>query len=371
MSHSPENHQPKVLHISSWFPTDKKPFLGNFIELLIISISKFTKSYFYARTAQTYERIALNNICVISNEHETKKNVWQKLKSIYQFYRHVKNGPYDIIHFHVSQRLIPEIILTLLLTSKKTVLTEQGSYLARSQMAGKNWFFVFCIRWIHRNIDQLVVLSEYLQKEVTLKDVTPPAVIGNIVLENWFENAPQQHNTGSEYVFLHVSTVDANKNAEGILQACLQLKNEGIQNFKFKIISDEDYSHLLSYSQKNGLVDIVSFEGPIQHTELKKYFQQSDCFILNSNIETFSIVAAEALSQGLYLISTPVGLVVNLPDSVVSITLFNDPSSIATAMITAINQRLFNGISGQRAAQQFSESTISKAYSDIYNSLIS
>ena len=135
------------------------------------------------------------------------------------------------------------------------------------------------------------------------------------------------------------------------------------------IVSDEDFSHLQKMALDLGLKNHVQFEGPLSPEELGQQYSESHCFILNSHQETFSIVVAEALVHGLYLISSEVGIVPDLPkDYYTKIDAF-DTSTLTEAMKTAISKRSWNGEKARLEMKKYKETHIVDEYMQLYKNL--
>jgi len=107
---------------------------------------------------------------------------------------------------------------------------------------------------------------------------------------------------------LHVSTLDdSKKNITGILNALsniLKLKKD----FEIHFVGDgRDKEYLQNLSNKLSLNEHVFFQGIKVGKNLDIEFSEADFFILNSNFETFSVVAAEALAIGIPVVITKCG----------------------------------------------------------------
>ena len=285
------------------------------------------------------------------------------------FIKTLRTQKFDIVHFHTTQQLIPEIVCALYFSKARVVLAEYGSYLVKPRFDQHSFLFKIAIRLVHKKVNALIVMSNFLKSELASNAAEKAIVIGNLIDDNWFERPIQRNESKDFYRFLHISTADENKNVEGIILACLILKTSGYTNFRTRIVSDESIIDLQELVKKLGLIDFVTFDGPIAHDQIGKVYQDADCFLLNSRIETFSIVAAEALCCGLHLISTPVGFVLDLSTDLYTKTEINNNESLAEAMKTAISKNKFNGYSGRLAVEQFKNSRIQAAYQQVYHNL--
>ena len=99
---------------------------------------------------------------------------------------------------------------------------------------------------------------------------------------------------------LYVGVLDKNKNVELTLKALAKLNEDGWEcslTAIGKIIDSSLYEHLCSYAHFEHLE-------PKTKEELIYYYRNADIFIMPSHHETFGLVYAEAMTQGLPVIYT-------------------------------------------------------------------
>lgn len=80
-------------------------------------------------------------------------------------------------------------------------------------------------------------------------------------------------------------------------------------NLELHIVGDgPDRDALVKEAERTGLLGTnIFFHGYVPHDQLAPYFQDSNFFVLNSAYETFSVVTAEALAQGIPALVTKCG----------------------------------------------------------------
>ncbi len=368
-----------ILILSSWYPNKLAPYLGNFVQRQAELLSKnFNVTVLYTVADPSLEKLfvavdqkkLLKEIIVY---HPKGKGLLGRLRQQHRAFLQglssIENV--DIIHAHA---LLPKGYLFL--RAKKyfncpMVLTEHGSYFQHEQRRKlklkERWILTFAAS----KIDQILAVSEVLKADMQayfgkLKiDVLPNAI------DTSFFTVDLAKKENSTVVFLHISTLDARvKNPRGMLDATALLKKRGIHNFKLRIASDESYDQLVSYAKSIEIESFIDFSGPHSPDELVKLYQSSDAFILFSTYETFSLVLAEAMSCGLPVITTPVGIAKELPSTYGILVKQNDVESLANAMESLLQQNNFNPKDIRSFAAQFSDDLILEKLTKIYQDLV-
>tara|TARA_R110000737_G_scaffold324995_1_gene338150 strand:+ start:19111 stop:20148 length:1038 start_codon:yes stop_codon:yes gene_type:complete len=275
----------------------------------------------------------------------------------------------NLIHAHVGMTNWWHFLWFKRELNVPMVYSEHGSFYFKENYNDLNLIHRTGLKRLIYKSDEITAVSDLLKVEMEKNYPKFTNVIGNILLKSW-EQIPLTIRNIKEYKFLHVSTVDRAKNTSGILEAILILKNKGLTNFSLTILSDENTNLLQDIVDKNYLNDYVQFLGPHSHSEMPNVYQSHDCFILNSNYETFSIVLAEALFFGLHIISTKVGFLANFQKAPFDEVEINDSIDLADKMEMAISEQKRSYSDGRDFVKQFSQDVIIKKYTEIYNRLL-
>lgn len=341
---TPKTH---LLVLSSWYPTKKAPFLGNFIRR-------------HAQLLATnYEVTVLNTVA-----SETSPAIKQDIQregnfteitvyytqtrffpvKIYRQYKALRNGLTGIEHpkLIISHILFPKVWQFAYVQRKLSIPwmhVENGSFFRKEKR--DNWSFAqkLMARYTARNCTELIAVSPVLKKDMETifgrKEIT---VIGNYVDTTLFY--PKEKIPHETTRFLHISTLDEQvKNPKGIIDACKILHEKIGNTFSLTILSDESTTQLEAYCQAVGISHCIQFEHAKQWNELPAFYHTSDAFILNSTYETFSIVLAEAWCTGTPTITTSVGIGYQLPSELGLQVTKNDPQDLAEKMAQFITQK--------------------------------
>jgi glycosyltransferase involved in cell wall biosynthesis len=174
-----------------------------------------------------------------------------------------------------------------------------------------------------------------------------------------------------ERYLLYVSTIEERKNLLGIIKA-LHIANISIPLVVIGRKSGNYFRKVLDYINVHNLKNII-FPGAIKNTELPAIYRNAECFIYPSFFEGFGIPIIEALVSGVPVITSKGGCFAEAggPGSIYVDP--GDPERIGEAILKVINSKELRDkmISiGANHANNFKEEVITRAYMDLYRSLI-
>jgi glycosyltransferase involved in cell wall biosynthesis len=301
-------HQAKVLN--------KAGFLVGVLSVGFISTRYLFKKYDYKKTQ------CINGINII-RDYTKLFFPYRYLPFFFKKYRLTKRadvlfnnyvlqyGKPDIIHAH--NFLYAGVIADYL---KKRhginfIITEHSSSFSRNKISKNS---IKSIQIVSKNASAVTAVSKSfikLLKSFIKSDIDIlPNLVDNIFFEGEFKNK-----LDSNFTFLHVGSLDLNKNQELIIKSFKKL-SEIYNNVHLKIAGEgvllihlENLVRVLQLDKK------VTFLHRITQQKVKDEMMEADCFILSSNFETFGVVLIEALACGLPLISTKCGG----PDDIINI----------------------------------------------------
>jgi glycosyltransferase involved in cell wall biosynthesis len=214
------------------------------------------------------------------------------------------------------------------------------------------------------------VIEKYIPKQLQDEVYNKVSVISNGIDNFWFDNIglPQEKPKLSNLKLLQVGDINKNKNIETTIKAIDLLISKGY-NIKldmvgkvkdqkiFNRIRDLDYVNYLGYKPKEDLINI---------------YRNNNIFILPSIHETFGLVYAEAMSQGLPVIySRGQGFDGQFKDGEVGYSVQHD----STEEITKKIEKILDNYSEMSKrcllkVEKFNWYKIAKKYFDIYNCII-
>lgn len=368
------NSEKHILIISSWYPTEKHPFLGNFVERQAELLARnFKVTVVNTIASNEVSKITVDqkesNIKLIEARFPNKSNFvvrkYLEKKALNRAFKEVKN----VTHI-IGNVLLPkgwQFILAKKHFNCPLIYVEHGSYFR--DVALPSWRKIDYIlkRQIERQVDAVVSVSDFLK--VDLMKQFPQSkidVIGNHVDEKLFTFQPKEPKKPIH--FLHISTLDSEtKGFDGIIDACVELQKNAF-SFRLTVVSDEDYTYWQKRVSQLELSDTIVFKGPFEWNELPEYYHKADAFILNSRYESFSIVLSEAWATGTPTITTSVGVAYELDNSLGIQTEIDNVQSLVEAM-SKFNPKNFDCIKISAHAAQYSSEAILEKWTTKINEL--
>jgi glycosyltransferase involved in cell wall biosynthesis len=153
-----------------------------------------------------------------------------------------------------------------------------------------------CITNSHGGQKYLINVLNALQERVFVHPYEVPCV------ESLLGAVPKSEKldlTHQKPIFLFVGSLATRKGLLQLLEACVVLKNEGIEKYSLVIIGDGPQKEILEeFSKTNHLTDNIHWTGKLDYGQLGLYFHQADAFILPTLEDTWGVVILEAMAFG-------------------------------------------------------------------------
>lgn len=146
------------------------------------------------------------------------------------------------------------------------------------------------------------VLTEYIPAEFREELTQKSVVIPNGIAPLFFQDSPLPKKPPKENLrLIYVGEVSSNKNLETSIEAVKLLRRQGITVSLMVVgsIVEEKYHSML-----RDHADFVIYRDRCPQTEVIMYLRQADIFVMPSHTESFGLVYAEAMSQGLPVLYT-------------------------------------------------------------------
>lgn len=215
------------------------------------------------------------------------------------------------------------------------------------------------------------VISKYLNEQYIEIIKAKCEVIPNGINRFWIENAQRKESSCIDDKSLNVicvGDIDKNKNHITTLEALKILVDKGY-NVSFtivgRILEKEIYSQIIKY-------EFVNYRGTMKKEDLLLEYRNNDFFVMPSYTETFGLVYAEAMSQGVPVIySRNQGFDGQFAEGTIGYSVdANNPGEIAEKLLLIKNN--YSAISNQcvNSIDRFNWEHITEEYADIYNQIV-
>ena len=363
----------KVLHINSYY--NGSIFYKKLYDKQInngLDIDVFVPvSYSYKRTG-----VDLGRYTTISADYSKVDRLLFHLKH-HKIYKDVVKryeiNDYSIVHAHslfsngyIAMRLKQKYGVPYIVTVRNTDVNTFFKYMIHLRRLGVQILenagrIIFLSKSYRDNvIEKYVPLN--LQEEIYNKS----SIIPNGIDDFWFRNKGSVRNISNKnnLRLLHVGVVNKNKNIITTIKAIEILKQEGC-NVEFSIVGRIEDESIYNQIKDLSYINYVSTKSK---EELLQIYRTNEICVMPSIYESFGLVYAEALSQGLPVIYTRgQGFDGQFEDGEVGYSVLHDsPKEICIAIEKIINQ--YSNISGRclKSSERFVWDKIVNEYWNIY-----
>jgi glycosyltransferase involved in cell wall biosynthesis len=374
-----ENDRKHILLLSSWYPSDAQPFLGNFIQRQIELLgTKYSVQFVQTVAVQHQKKIDVIELKKANYIEITATYPAVKSKLIKKYYqtKALKKALKTVVQpdLLLTYIFLPKIWQFLMVKKRLNIPwihIEQGSYFRKEIQSNWNFLQRFWIKKAYQQVDTMLAASKFLERDMKIVDTKRKIkYVKNHIDTKLFSFKAKEIRSITH--FLHVSTLDKlTKNPKGMFDAFKILSNT-TRDFVFTVVSDEPTEFWEAYVNQLGLTENVRFVAPQAWGNLPAFYHDADAFVLNSIYETFSIVLAEAWATGTPTISTSVGIAFNAPDFLGLKVEINNSAALAAALLEFISTKnQFNRAEISAYALQFNAEIVLAELAEEIDQLIS
>ena len=368
----------KVLFLPSWYPNQKSPYDGNFIQNHAKAIALYEKVVVVFSTSivgleQTYKIESqvshnLEEILIYFRYHPSKfVRFYRKIKAYYLGIKSVKD--YDLIHSHVFFPMGILAVFLHLFLRKKIIHTEHSSFFHQL-----SFFQKIIFQSLKNQITHFTPVSQDLKRTLVKLGVDSSniTVIPNTIDCHHFDIQPISKS--DKIHFLHISAYqDPRKNVEGMLRVFERLALTH-SNFVLEIGGDGDIDWLNQKIKSYQIpAECLKIEGKYSYANLPKIYSQADYFVLFSQFENFGMVLAESICCGTPVIATKVGGVMDFVNRTNGFLLKpSDEEELYRILLRILNEKI--GFDSQNVRDSLKDyvnaSNVGRLYAQLYSNLL-
>lgn len=313
-----------ILALPKWYPGHNDPQLGDFIRKQMLAVA--TK----AQVSVVFTAPVVSLGSPVRQELDQRDGAWElrcyyrpstipfsplrKLINLRRWWSTTRagiercfreQGKPDIVHVHI---LVRPALMALRLQRRYNVpfiLSEQSSEYLDGTWAAKGPFFKWVNRYLFRQAAAITAVSAHLAAGMKRLGLgTDLLVVPNTVPGT---DRPLPPAGPKERFMVVADLVDRTKNVSGVLRALKMARDEG-SNAHLDVIGDgRDGAELRALATALGSNGHVTWHGRLSNAEVLERMSGTGAVIINSNVETFSVVTGEALALGKPVIATRCG----------------------------------------------------------------
>lgn len=383
-----------ILWLPGWYPNILSPYDGDFIQRHARAAALFQKVTVIYIKKDEKGMVTQNKKIITSSQHNVNEIIvfYRPVKTGIKFldrlfsaikykktYREVlsnyikETGKPDLVHVHVALKAGIQALWLKKIFNIPFVLTEHWTgYLPEAKFGLKDLsiFQKQTIQKIFKASNKITVVSDVLGKAISKQfDISEYTILPNVVDTSVF--FPEDHPENSPVQFIHISSLQYQKNISAIIEAFVLIKKKG---YVFRLLIYGPAASGLKQLAKKDLGESIQFKNEVPQTELAPSLRTSDALILYSHYETFGCVVIEANACGIPAILSNLSVFkeyIKEYENGIFVTPDN-PAELANKIEDFIlGKYKFNKQSiAEKAAKDFNYQTIGSQFAAIYENLL-
>jgi glycosyltransferase involved in cell wall biosynthesis len=313
-----------VLIIPKWYPGRKDPQLGDFLrkqalataQQLKVSVLYITadpkQSADHEQELETADGAWELRCYYRSSTHPW--SIWRKAANLWAYLRAARNGWMRM----EQERGLPKVVQAYILARPALValwakwrygipylISEQSSEFLDGSYAAKSRTYKALCRYICRKAVTVTAVSAWLGDALVGHGLCRTYEVVPNVVPGLDRPLPPAGKPG--HLLMVADLVDKTKNVSGVLRA-LAVARDAEPCLMLDLIGDgPDRTHLEGLVRELGLEQVVRPHGRLPNSAVLDHVGRCFAMVINSNVETFSVVTGEALAQGRPVIATRCG----------------------------------------------------------------
>ena len=313
-----------VLALPKWYPGRNDPQLGDFIrKQMLAAARKVRMSVLFVvplvelttlHEQELDERDGAWELRCYYRPDRSAFTPWRKLVNYRRYQQATRaglvrlwkeRGAPDLVHVHILLR--PALTAAMLLRKHGIpyLLSEQSSEYLDGRYAAKNPGSKVLHKRLFRKAARITVVSTWLGDGLVKLGLCEAYDVVPNVVPGLDRTLPAPGPAGSFMVVADL--VDSTKNVSGVLRALAEARRSD-DLLTLDVIGDgPDGPALKELARTLGLNEAVRFHGRMANSEVLERMAGAGAVIINSNVETFSVVTGEALASGKPVIATRCG----------------------------------------------------------------
>lgn len=386
------NPKQNLLFMASFFPTRIFPFKGPFIK----NFANVVSNEFNLTVLTIEADLELNSRYVIDmtqvgdftqytvfyNPNYSKIPIVKSILNFCHFllgcisaYKRIteEKGDIDLHHLHSS---MPMGIFALYLKFfKRTpyVFSEQVTIYIYDRFKQLPFYSKWLHKLIFKNASAISGLTHYHAREIIKCGLTKDvSIIPNVIdIKNY--DCKSHVNTTASFKWVHISTLSPVKGVDDQIRALSLVIQRGF-SVEFTIIGGDEsrITELKLLAKELGVENQIYWKGWLERAEFVPILKSSDLFLLNSEFETFCVVAAEALACGIPVVCPSIGPLKEFVNETNGVFFEKrNPENMAIATIQCMNHlhSFTPHLISAEVNQKFGPESVIKSFRELYSTI--
>ena len=303
---------------------------------------------------------------------------YKQEKIMREIEKHYDISSYDVIHAYtlftdgnVARRLSKKYSVPYVVAVRNTDVNDFFRLMLHLRRRGANIMRDAAAVFFLSDAYRRQVFEKYIPKKYLTLIKEKTHIIPNGIDSFWIENTPPQYGKKIDKKAIHLiyaGRIDKNKNVPTTQKAMTILRNQGYEatlSVVGKIQDKKEFQTIIKDP-------FTTYYPAMQKNELSNLYRNSDIFVMPSFTESFGLVYAEAMSQGLPVVYTKgQGFDKQFAEGVVGYhVIANSPTDIYNAIIRIIDNYTNIQKNVVSSAKEFSWAKLVKEYERIYNMIV-
>ena len=368
-----------ILFLSNWYPTADSPINGIYVreharaiasagnKVIVLAVDITSK---VSELTQPVTVIPMDEFGVETHIIHIRSRFWKWIYSIpgfsYRYYRNYFNSALvskfdpDIIHSNVlypcaiaGHRLAKEL-------KKKHVITEHWSGV--ENFMKKNPFRRSGMK-AYQQAFAITCVSDFLKEKISkyVPDTRKIMIVPNII-DNTIFTYREKKSTDA-IVFTAIASWNRYKLPHLFTEALERISKVSPKKIILNFIGEGEF---LENIKRKKWSFTVYYQGNLGRPQVATMLHDSDFFLHASQIETFSIVTAEALLTGTPVIASRVGAIPELVNEKNGVITGNTIEEWQNAIANAFSSRFNNKLISEEMGSRFTSHTIGNKFNEVF-----
>lgn len=322
--------------------------LGLQVELLILDL----RNEFFL---EAYKKLGIKIISAKVNNKKSPKN-------IYEIYKIVKFGGYDIVHTHLIHSQIWTSFVSRILKNKIFITTEHST----SNRRRKYKIFKILDKFIYSSYKKVIAISEATKDAlinwIGISEKKVEVIFNGVSLKEYLEK-PKMENHKK---IVMISRFHPAKDHLTVVKALKILPEE----YRLIFVGDGETRKIVEKEVENlklkGRIKFLGFS-----KEISKILKNSDIAVQSSKFEGFGISALEAMASGTPVIVSDVEGLANIVGEAGLLFKVGDEKDLKDKILSLENLEIYREKSkeGIKRSHKFSIEESAKNYMELYKRL--